>query len=75
MPDLEDPLNKWEIEKVLDKCWIKSEIHYLVKWANWPSEYNFYEPAAHLVKALKAIAAYEKKVSRKRKCKANVNED
>ena len=69
MPDLEDPQDEWEVEEVLDKHQIKDKIHYLIKWASWPSEYNSYEPAPHLAKAPKAIAAYEKKVS-KRKCKA-----
>ena len=59
----------------MDKRRIKNELHYLVKWANWPFEYNSYEPAAHLTGAPKAIAAYEKKVTRKRKRKANADED
>jgi len=48
MPDLEDPQDEWEMEKVRDKRRIKGVIHYLVKWAGWPSEYNSYEPASHL---------------------------
>jgi hypothetical protein len=38
----------------------------LVKWATWPSEYNSYEPAAHLAKAPEAVAAFERKLKRKR---------
>ena len=48
MPDLEDPQDEWEMEKVRDKRRIKGVMHYLVKWAGWPSEYNSYEPASHL---------------------------
>lgn len=67
MPDLENPQDEWEVEEVRDKRRIKGVIHYLVKWANWPSEYNSYEPASHLARAPKAIADYERKLKRKRK--------
>lgn len=40
--------------------------YYLVKWAGRPSEYNSYEPAAHLANAPDAVAAYERKLKRKR---------
>ena len=75
MPDLEDPQDEWEIKEILNKCWIKSELHYLMKWANWPSKYNFYKPIAHLTEAPKAIAAYEKKITRKHKHKMNTDKD
>jgi hypothetical protein len=61
MPDLEDPQDEWEVEEVRDKQRIKGVLHYLVKWAGWPSEYNSYEPASHLVSAPKAVADYERK--------------
>jgi transposase InsO family protein len=67
MPDLEDPQDEWDVEEVRDKRRIKGTIHYLVKWAGWPSEYNSYEPASHLVGAPKAVADYERKLKRKRK--------
>ena len=67
MSDLKDPQDEWEVEEVRDKQRIKGVIHYLVKWAGWPSEYNFYEPASHLVDAPKAIADYERKLKRSRK--------
>ena len=65
MPDLEDPQDEWEVEEVLDKRRIKDTVHYLVKWTGWPSEYNSYEPATHLINAPKAIAAFEHKLKRK----------
>src|SRR5436190_23925745 len=40
MPDLEDPKDEWEVEEVQDKRKIKDVVHYLVKWAGWPSKYN-----------------------------------
>jgi Chromo (CHRromatin Organisation MOdifier) domain len=65
MPDLEDPQDKWEVKEVLDCQKIKNMIHYLVKWATWSSEYNFYKPAAHLAKASEAIAAFKQKLKHK----------
>jgi len=67
MPDLEDPQDEWEVEEVLDRRKIKDTVHYLVKWATWPSEYNSYEPAAHLANAPEAIAAFERKLKHKQK--------
>ena len=64
---MEDPQDEWEVEKVLDKRKIRDEIRYLVKWTGWPSEYNSYEPVDYLTNAPKAVAAYERKLKRKRK--------
>ena len=66
MPDLEDPPEEWEVEEIKDMRKTKDTVHYLVKWAGWPSEYNSYEPAAHLANAPKAIEAFERKLKRKR---------
>ena len=62
------------VEEVLDKRRIKDTIHYLVKWAGWPSEYNSYEPAAHLANAPRAIASFEQKLEQKRKRKNKEND-
>src|SRR5438552_18504471 len=67
MPDLEDPQDEWEVEEVQDKQQIKGIIHYLIKWAGWPSEYNSYEPVSHLTNAPKAVADFECKLKRKQK--------
>ena len=76
MPDLEDPQDEWEVEEVRDKRRIKGVIHYLVKWAGWPSEYNSYEPTSHLANAPKAVADFERKFKRKRmEAKAVSNAD
>ena len=74
IPDLEDPQDEWEVEEVRDKRKTKDEVHYLVKWAGWPSEYNSYEPAAHLANAPNAICAYERKLKHKRKDNNDNNE-
>src|SRR5436190_754357 len=76
MPNLEDPQDEWEVEEVWDKQRIKGVIHYLIKWASWPSEYNSYELASHLTNALKAVADFERKLKRKRKeAKPSTHED
>ena len=75
MPDLEDPQDEWEVEEVRDKQRIKGIIHYLIKWAGWPSEYNSYEPASHLTNAPKAIANFERKLKRKRAQTAGTYDD
>jgi len=66
MPDLEDPPDEWEVEEVLDKQKLDGAMHYLVKWVGWPSEYNSYEPADYLANAPDAVAAFERRLKRKR---------
>ena len=67
MPDLKESQENWDVKEVWDKQQIKDVIHYLVKWAGWPSEYNFYELASHLVDALKAVASFKCKLKCKQK--------
>ena len=67
MSDLEDPQDEWKVEEIRDKQRIKGVIHYLVKWAGWPSEYNSYEPASYLTNAPKLVADFERRHKRKRK--------
>ncbi len=77
MSDLKDFQNEWDVKKVRDKWWIKSIIHYLIKWAGWSSEYNSYKPVSHLAGASKAVSSYEHKLKCKRKKvqASNMNED
>ena len=65
MPNLKDPQDEWEIKEVLNQRKIKNTAHYLVKWVGWPSEYNSYEPASHLVNMSHAVAAFEQKLKQK----------
>ena len=67
MPDLKDPQDEQDIEEVRNKQQIKGVIYYLVKWAGWPSKYNSYELASHLIDALKAVADYKHKIKCKQK--------
>jgi hypothetical protein len=59
IPDLEDE-DEWEIEEVKDKGIIKNQVHYLVKWEGWPTEYNQWIPEEDMDNARLAIQRYEK---------------
>ncbi len=43
LSDLEDK-EEFEVEEVKNKTIINGQIHYLVKWEGWPTEYNQWIP-------------------------------
>ncbi|EGT46901.1 hypothetical protein CAEBREN_21022 [Caenorhabditis brenneri] len=47
----------WEVEEILDKRSVKGEVEYLMKWADFNSKYNSWEPVKNFNKKL--IAEYE----------------
>lgn len=47
MPELEDD-DEWEVEEVKDEKEIEGELHFLLKWKGWPSEYNQWVPANNI---------------------------
>ena len=59
MSNLENFQNEWNMKKVKNKQWIKNIIHYLIKWADWSSEYNFYELINYLIDTSKTVADYK----------------
>ena len=59
MPPLEDQ-EEWEVEEVVGKACIRKEIHYLVKWTCWPSEYNQWVPDKYMDNARDAIRKFAK---------------
>jgi len=65
------------VKKVRDKWQIKNTIHYLIKWADWSSEYNSYKSVSHLAGTSKAVSSYECKLKWKHKKvqASNMNED
>ena len=75
MSDLEDFQNEWDMKKVRNKQQIQSTIHYLIKWAGWSSEYNFYKSVSHLTNILKVIVNYEWKLKYKHKKTSQINID
>jgi hypothetical protein len=66
LPDLEQDEDEYEVEEVKDRQMIKKSVHYLVKWAGWPSEYNQWIPEGDMLNAQKAITAYERKEKARR---------
>ncbi|KAJ2903488.1 hypothetical protein MKZ38_009887 [Zalerion maritima] len=58
MPPLEDEPDEWEVEEVVGKSQIQGNIHYLVKWAGWPSEYNQWVPETDMVNAQDTIRKF-----------------
>ena len=63
------------MKKVRNKQQIKNTIHYLIKWADWFSEYNFYELVSHLVDTSKAVINYECRLKYKHKKISQINID
>ena len=65
MSDLKDSQDEWEIEEVLNHQQIKNIVYYLIKWATWSSEYNFYKSVAYLAKTFKIIIVFKQKLKHK----------
>src|SRR5690606_6533170 len=61
MPELAVDEDEWEVEAILDRTTVQGETYYLVKWKDWPAEYNSYQPAEDLENAPLAIADFEKR--------------
>jgi transposase InsO family protein len=59
MPELEDD-DEWEVEEVRDEKKFQNELHYLVKWKGWPSEYNQWVPAIDMANAKGIISKFQK---------------
>jgi hypothetical protein len=66
MPDLEED-DEWEVEEIRDDHIFEDELHYLVKWTGWPSEYNQWVSKDSIANAPKIIAKYEKEQKRRAK--------
>ena len=65
MPELEDDLDKYEVEEIRNKRITKRKVHYLIKWIGWPSEYNQWVPEDDM-NAPKLIQGFERSRKRKR---------
>ena len=63
------------MKKVKNKQQIQSIIYYLIKWADWSSEYNFYKFMSHLADAFKVITDYKQKLKHKHKKTDQINID
>jgi hypothetical protein len=58
---LADDDQEWEIEEVKDEEIFDDETHFLVKWKDWPSEYNQWIPESGMENAQKSIQDYRKR--------------
>ncbi|KAJ6033888.1 hypothetical protein N7444_003584 [Penicillium canescens] len=63
MPELEDD-DEWEVEEVRGEKKFQNELHYLVKWKGWPSEYNQWVPLSDMGNARGIIAKFQKQKKR-----------
>ena len=52
----------WEVEKILAKKVLEGVPTYLIKWKNWNSEYNTWEPASNLVNCADILEKFEKNI-------------
>jgi len=60
LPNLEDNA-EFEVKEVKDKSVIKGQVHYLVKWEGWPTEYNQWIPEEDMENAKGAIWQYKRR--------------
>jgi hypothetical protein len=61
MPPLAEDENEWEVEQILDKKMIDKEPYYLIKWKDWPPEYNSWQPEDDLENAPELLRAFERR--------------
>jgi hypothetical protein len=66
MPELEDD-NEWEIEEIKDEKRFDGDLHFLVKWKDWPSEYNQWVSGEDMTNASEAIRKFRKLTKKMRK--------
>jgi hypothetical protein len=66
MPELEDD-NEWEIEEIKDEKRFDGDLHFLVKWKDWPSEYNQWVSGEDMTNASEAIRKFRKLTKKIRK--------
>lgn len=59
LPDLEDD-EEWEVEEVKAEEHLDGDLHFLVKWKGWPSEYNQWVPEADMEHAQGRIQQFKK---------------
>lgn len=57
---MDDDIILYEAEKILGKKIIKGKAYYLIKWADWPSQFNSWECIDTLGNIQKMISAFER---------------
>ncbi|XP_031560643.1 chromobox protein homolog 1-like [Actinia tenebrosa] len=61
---------EYEVEKVVDKRNVNGQVHYLLKWKNYPDSDNTWE-ASEGLQCPELIAEFEKKMQEKKKSKGS----
>ena len=74
LPELEDDPDEYELEEIRDKKTIRGQIHYLVKWMGWPSEYNQWVPDDNMANARDMVRSFEKSRRGKRRHKGDTGD-
>lgn len=64
MPQLEDD-GEWEVEEVKGERRFDGDLYFLVKWKDWPSEYNQWVPHDNMANAPEAIRKFRKTIKRR----------
>lgn len=59
MPELDDD-EEWEVEEVKEEQEFDGDLHFLVKWKGWPSEYNQWVPEADMGNAQETVARFRR---------------
>jgi len=63
--DVDDGKDEWVVEEVVDKRVRHGKTEYFLKWKNWPSSTNTWEPMEHLENCPELVEKFEAKVRRK----------
>ena len=66
MPDLLEEQEEQEVQEICNTKKFNGALHYLVKWTGWPSEYDSWEPAKHLIGASKRVQEFKRTKKQKR---------
>jgi hypothetical protein len=66
-PIIVEGQEEWEVEKILDSRWIKEgkEFQYRVKWKDFPSSENAWEPPEHIENAPERVLEFHTKYPNK----------
>ena len=68
MLELKNNPKEYEVEEIRDKRTIKGKVHYLIKWIEWPLEYNQWVPEDDM-NAPKLVQNFEKSKKAKKASK------
>ena len=65
LPELVDEQEEWVVEDILDHQGEGDKVKYLVKWEDWPAEYNTWEPPENLANAQRLLQSYWRRAKRR----------